>query len=231
MSAGSTSSGRSTWARSWSCRALVIHTGRTSLHIAIDIYARDPKESDAQARPATASSCSSRSTRPGRRHRCRAWTPGHRHRPRPAGLRAAADRAPEADGRGAGGAPGPARAPRPPGPSRLTAGRRLTPPARPGCPVAGPPSRPPGAPHPDLDHVAPRLEPAAAGGCGAPGSLSPPARSSNPRVDHRALVTAAVALHPIDRDLDARTPSPRTAPLRLVVQLDLAPLQKQARTA
>jgi acyl-CoA hydrolase len=25
-------------------RALVIHTGRTSLHIAIDIYARDPKE-------------------------------------------------------------------------------------------------------------------------------------------------------------------------------------------
>lgn len=27
-------------------RALVIHTGRTSLHIAIDIYARDPKEPD-----------------------------------------------------------------------------------------------------------------------------------------------------------------------------------------
>jgi acyl-CoA hydrolase len=26
-------------------RSLVIHTGRTSLHIAIDIYARDPKES------------------------------------------------------------------------------------------------------------------------------------------------------------------------------------------
>ena len=26
------------------CRALVIHTGRTSLHIAVDIYARDPKE-------------------------------------------------------------------------------------------------------------------------------------------------------------------------------------------
>jgi acyl-CoA hydrolase len=27
-------------------RSLVIHTGRTSLHIAIDIYARDPKEAD-----------------------------------------------------------------------------------------------------------------------------------------------------------------------------------------
>ena len=27
-------------------RALVIHTGRTSLHIAIDIYARDPKEAE-----------------------------------------------------------------------------------------------------------------------------------------------------------------------------------------
>lgn len=29
-------------------RALVIHTGRTSLHIAIDIYARDPKVPDLQ---------------------------------------------------------------------------------------------------------------------------------------------------------------------------------------
>jgi acyl-CoA hydrolase len=28
------------------CRALVIHTGRTSLHIAVDIYARDPKETE-----------------------------------------------------------------------------------------------------------------------------------------------------------------------------------------
>ena len=27
-------------------RALVIHTGRTSLHVAIDIYARDPKQSE-----------------------------------------------------------------------------------------------------------------------------------------------------------------------------------------
>jgi acyl-CoA hydrolase len=27
-------------------RALVIHTGRTSLHVAIDIYARDPKEAE-----------------------------------------------------------------------------------------------------------------------------------------------------------------------------------------
>ena len=27
-------------------RALVIHTGRTSLHVAIDIYARDPKDPD-----------------------------------------------------------------------------------------------------------------------------------------------------------------------------------------
>ena len=27
-------------------RALVIHTGRTSLHVAIDIYARDPKLSE-----------------------------------------------------------------------------------------------------------------------------------------------------------------------------------------
>jgi acyl-CoA hydrolase len=26
------------------CRSLVIHTGRTSLHIAVDLYARDPKE-------------------------------------------------------------------------------------------------------------------------------------------------------------------------------------------
>jgi uncharacterized protein (TIGR00369 family) len=28
------------------CRALVIHTGRTSLHIAVDLYARDPKATE-----------------------------------------------------------------------------------------------------------------------------------------------------------------------------------------
>jgi acyl-CoA hydrolase len=28
------------------CRALVIHTGRTSLHVAVDIYARDPKATE-----------------------------------------------------------------------------------------------------------------------------------------------------------------------------------------
>ena len=40
-------------------RALVIHTGRTSLHIAIDIYAGDPKESRRHD-AVTAWSCSSR---------------------------------------------------------------------------------------------------------------------------------------------------------------------------